>query len=78
VLYANLDEKEREMIDYAEMSRADAQGQLEYAWDEGMAQGRAQGISQTAVRMLAMGMAPDTIRDITGLDAEAIRRLGGN
>ncbi|MDR1015418.1 MAG: PD-(D/E)XK nuclease family transposase [Coriobacteriales bacterium] len=78
VLYANLDEKEREMIDYAEMSRADAQGQLEYAWDEGMAQGMARGISQTAARMLAKGIEPDTIRDITGLDAEAIRLLGEN
>jgi predicted transposase/invertase (TIGR01784 family) len=74
VAYANLTEKEREMIDYEEMSREDTKAQLLYARDEGI----EQGVFQTASRMLAHGMTLDDIRDITGLDTEAIRRLQEN
>jgi predicted transposase/invertase (TIGR01784 family) len=86
VAYVNLTEKEREMIDYAEMSREDAKAQLEYARDEGIeqgiARGRVQGIEQgtlqTASRMLTRGMALRDVLDITGLDAETIKRLQEN
>jgi predicted transposase/invertase (TIGR01784 family) len=84
--YSNLSEKERTMIDYEVLSRADAQAALAYATDQRIAQGREQGIvqgiargrEQTAQRMLAKGMALDDIRELTGLDGEAIRRLQEN
>jgi predicted transposase/invertase (TIGR01784 family) len=78
VAYANLSEKEREMIDYAEMSREDAKAQLEYARDEGIAQGRSMESAHIARAALLKGLNINIIRDITGLDAEAIRRLEEN
>jgi predicted transposase/invertase (TIGR01784 family) len=106
IAYTNLTEKEQKMIDYAEMSREDAKAQLLYARNEGMEQGRAQGIEhgieqgriegiaqglergveqgmergilQTASRMLAKGMAIGDVQDITGLDADTVKRLCDN
>jgi predicted transposase/invertase (TIGR01784 family) len=86
VEYNNLNEKERAMIDYAEMSRADTSAMLEYARDEGItqgvaqgiAQGRQEGIFQTALRMLERGMTINDIREITGLDAEDLKKLQEN
>jgi predicted transposase/invertase (TIGR01784 family) len=90
VAYANLTEREREMIDYEEMSREDAKAQLLYARDEGVAQGFERGIEQGFMQgrneesarvvraALQKGLDISIIRDITGLDTEAIRRLQEN
>jgi predicted transposase/invertase (TIGR01784 family) len=74
------------MIDYAEMSRADAKAQLEYARDEGMALGLERGLAQgrsaesahIARAALLKGLDINIIRDITGLDTETIRQLEEN
>jgi predicted transposase/invertase (TIGR01784 family) len=78
VAYANLTEKEREMIDYAEMSREDARAQLLYARDEGLAQGRNEESVRVARAALSEGLSIDSIARITGLDIETIRRLQEN
>jgi predicted transposase/invertase (TIGR01784 family) len=82
VSYANLTAKEREMIDYAEMSREDAKAQLEYARDEGVRMGMEQGRNAESAHIaraaLLKGLDINIIRDITGLDAETIRRLEEN
>jgi predicted transposase/invertase (TIGR01784 family) len=82
VEYNNLDDKERAMIDYAEMSRVDTLAMIEYARDEGIAQGIAQGreqaIVQAALRMLERGMAIKDICEFTGLDAETLKQLQEN
>jgi predicted transposase/invertase (TIGR01784 family) len=75
VEYNNLSEKERAMIDYAEMSRADTQGMIAYARKEGREEGALQTSLQTAQRMLERGMSIDDICEITGLDADTLRRL---
>jgi predicted transposase/invertase (TIGR01784 family) len=86
VEYNNLDDKERAMIDYAEMTRADTQAMLAYAYDEGITQGIAQGVTrgreegvfQIALRMLERGMAPSDICELTGLDPDTLRKYQEN
>jgi predicted transposase/invertase (TIGR01784 family) len=74
------------MIDYAEMSRADAAAQLDYALEQGLEQGRAQGVEwgrneeslHIARNALSKGLPIELIGTITGLSPDAIRRLQEN
>jgi predicted transposase YdaD len=66
VAYANLDEKERTMIDYAELSREDAKAERAYAWDEGREQGLAAGLSQG----IAQGFTQGITQGITQVRSE--------
>jgi hypothetical protein len=48
----------------------------EQGLEEGREQGRKEGREEIARNALAKGLSPDVIREITGLDIEAIRNIG--
>ena len=62
-----------------EMARRDMVGQLEYARDEGHAEGRIEGIEQNTIeiarKMKEMGETFNKIQIFTGLSPEAIEQL---
>jgi predicted transposase YdaD len=46
-------------------------------WEGGEAKGREEGREEIAKNALAMGMTPEMISGITGLDIEVIKKLAG-
>ena len=49
--------------------------QLEKAWDDGIEEGKKEGITQTARRLKAAGVSLDIIIKATGLSKEEIQKL---
>jgi predicted transposase YdaD len=56
VRYNNLVEEERAMIDYAAMSSADAAAHLDYALEQGRAQGVEQGLERGRAQGVEWGL----------------------
>ncbi len=76
---ANTDEHLREILISREMFLLDMNTEKQAARKEGREEGRKEGrleaIVDTALKMLAKGISPQTVSDITGLTPEQIEKL---
>jgi len=76
---ANLSQKERDMDALLEKFRADQYGQIAYARNEGLTQGRVEGARENQVAnaraALALGLPVADVAAITGLDTNAVQQL---
>jgi predicted transposase/invertase (TIGR01784 family) len=65
----------RELERLREMARHNEASALRHARDEGKAEGRAEGMTQVAQKMKAMGFSSEQIQTATGLPAESIKKI---
>ena len=68
-MYDFVKEREQAMFEEGQIA-GEKRGRL-----EGEKYGRLEGIQSTAVKMLAKGMAPELIQELTGLTEEEIKKL---
>ena len=68
-MYDFVKEREQAMFEEGQIA-GEKRGRL-----EGEKYGRLEGIQSTAMKMLAKGMAPELIQELTGLTEDEIRKL---
>jgi len=73
-LFAKM-EWERRLYELREKGLRDLASLKRHAALEGRAEGRAEALRETARRMLAGGLAPETVVELTGLSPEDVRAL---
>jgi predicted transposase/invertase (TIGR01784 family) len=73
--YANLDEREKEMISAAERREQDMIGYLNFAETRGIAKGRQDTLLHTARNLLALGTSVEIVQQATGLSLQQIEQL---
>ena len=72
---ANLTPQNRRRRDLSYLEQLDRQAELDYARDSGIEEGRLQSLRETAQRMLAQGLSPEIVTQVTGLDPETLQAV---
>ena len=70
-----MDEKTRSNVIEHMTTERDLRNQMEYAKQEGIQEGRAEGINQVIRQMIAKGMTAQQVADIVDMSAEEIEAI---
>ena len=71
----NMDEVTRSKVIEKMITERDLRNQMEYALNEAIAEGRAEGLAEAARRMLAAGMTVESIAEILQIPEEKIKEM---